>query len=92
MDGGAPFYDTYETADGKYISVGSIEPQFFALLLEEAGLDKSEVASQMDQETKRQILMLEDLAHQMREEKEQLRLEKERIKNEREEMNHEKLE
>ena len=48
--------------------------------------------SQMDQETKRQILMLEDLAHQMREEKEQLRLEKERIKNEREEMNHEKLE
>ncbi len=35
----APFYDTYETADGKYISIGSLEPQFFAQLLELTGLD-----------------------------------------------------
>lgn len=35
----APFYDTYETADGKFISLGSLEPQFFAHLLEMAGLD-----------------------------------------------------
>lgn len=36
----APFYDTYETADGKYISIGSLEPQFFAQLLDLTGLDR----------------------------------------------------
>ncbi len=39
LDGGAHFYDTYETQDGKYVSVGSIEPQFYALLVAKAGLD-----------------------------------------------------
>lgn len=34
LDGGAPFYDTYRCADGKWISIGSLEPQFYALLLE----------------------------------------------------------
>ncbi|WP_068075892.1 CaiB/BaiF CoA transferase family protein [Novosphingobium lentum] len=38
LDGGAHFYDTYETSDGKWISIGSIEPQFYALLLEKTGL------------------------------------------------------
>lgn len=38
LDTGAHFYDTYETADGKYVSVGSIEPQFYAQLRELAGL------------------------------------------------------
>ena len=38
LDGGAPFYDTYECADGGYVSIGSIEPQFYALLREKAGL------------------------------------------------------
>ena len=38
LDGAAHWYDTYETADGKYVSVGSIEPQFYALLLEQLGL------------------------------------------------------
>ena len=42
LDGGAPFYDTYETADGGYVSVGAIEPQFYALLLERLGLDPTE--------------------------------------------------
>ena len=37
LDGGAHFYDTYETSDGKYIAVGSIEPQFYAELLEKKG-------------------------------------------------------
>ena len=32
LDTGAPFYDTYETADGKFISLGSLEPQFYAEL------------------------------------------------------------
>ncbi|MBT3425756.1 MAG: CoA transferase [Gammaproteobacteria bacterium] len=38
LDGGAHFYNTYETSDGKFVSVGSIEPQFYALLLEKSGL------------------------------------------------------
>lgn len=49
LDSGAHFYDTYETSDGKYISIGSIEPQFYALLLEKAGLDRDEFSPQMDQ-------------------------------------------
>jgi len=40
LDGGAHFYDTYETKDGKYVSIGSIEPQFYALLRQKTGLDK----------------------------------------------------
>lgn len=39
LDSGAHFYDTYETQDGKYISLGSIEPQFYSLLIEKANLD-----------------------------------------------------
>lgn len=38
LDGGAHFYDTYECSDGKWISIGSIEPQFYALLMEKTGL------------------------------------------------------
>ncbi|RSL97702.1 Isopenicillin N epimerase component 2 [Fusarium oligoseptatum] len=37
LDGGCPWYDTYETSDGKYMSVGALEPQFFAALIK--GLD-----------------------------------------------------
>ncbi|MCC6920433.1 MAG: CoA transferase [Alphaproteobacteria bacterium] len=48
LDGGAHFYDTYETRDGKYISLGSIEPQFYALLREKAGLTDPEFDKQMD--------------------------------------------
>ena len=38
LDGGAHFYDTYECKDGKSVAIGSIEPQFYALLLEKTGL------------------------------------------------------
>ena len=38
LDSGAPFYDTYECADGKWISIGSIEPQFYALLRAAVGV------------------------------------------------------
>ena len=48
LDGGAHFYDTYETADGKWISVGSIEPQFYAELIELAGVDDPDFEVQMD--------------------------------------------
>ena len=48
LDGGAHFYDTYACADGKFISIGAIEPQFYALLLELAGIDDPAFAAQMD--------------------------------------------
>lgn len=48
LDGGAHFYDTYETEDGKWISVGAVEPQFYDLLLKLAGIDDPEFKQQMD--------------------------------------------
>lgn len=49
LDGGAHFYDSYECSDGNYISLGSIEPQFYAELLEKLGLsDDPEFKKQMD--------------------------------------------
>ena len=49
LDGGAHFYNTYETRDGQYISVGAIEPQFYALLLEKSGLGEDpDLPRQMD--------------------------------------------
>ncbi|MCA1842881.1 MAG: CoA transferase [Actinobacteria bacterium] len=48
IDGGAHFYDAYETADGKYISIGSIEPQFYAELLRLTGLEGEDLPHQMD--------------------------------------------
>ena len=51
LDTGSHFYDVYETRDGKYISVGSIEPQFYALLVEHAKLGAGrELPQQMDRE------------------------------------------
>lgn len=38
IDGGAPFYDTYQTADGQFVAVGALEPAFYAELLEGLGL------------------------------------------------------
>jgi alpha-methylacyl-CoA racemase len=43
LDSGAPWYDVYETADGKYISIGSIEERFFNLLLEKLDLSAPEL-------------------------------------------------
>ncbi|OBF04078.1 carnitine dehydratase [Mycobacterium sp. ACS4054] len=48
LDGGAPFYRCYETADGGYMAVGAIEPQFFAALLNGLGLSPEEVPGQLD--------------------------------------------
>jgi len=49
LDTAAHFYDTYECADGKFISIGSIEPQFYALLREKLGLtENAEFDAQMD--------------------------------------------
>ncbi len=52
LDTGAPFYDTYETADGGFISLGSLEPQFYAELVERLGLgDDVALGDQMNQST-----------------------------------------
>ena len=49
LDSGAPFYDTYETSDGKYIAIGAIEPEFYASLLKKIGLDDVDLEQQMNQ-------------------------------------------
>jgi alpha-methylacyl-CoA racemase len=48
LDGGAPFYRTYRTADGKYICVGAIEPEFFAELVHRTGLPEGQIEIQND--------------------------------------------
>lgn len=50
LDTGAPYYDTYETADGKYFAIGAIEPQFYAELLAKLGLDPATLPAQNDME------------------------------------------
>lgn len=51
LDGGAPFYGCYETADGRYVAVGAIEPQFFAALLDGLGLSPGDVPGQLDRDS-----------------------------------------
>ena len=48
LDGGAPFYDTYVCSDGLWISIGSLEPQFFAILVEKTGLSKQQFSVNTD--------------------------------------------
>ena len=48
LDTGAPFYDTYETADGKFVALGSLEPQFYAELVQRLGLADDGLPAQMD--------------------------------------------
>ena len=55
LDTGAPYYDTYETADGKYVAVGAIEPQFYAQLLAGLGLADADLPGQHDQDRKEEL-------------------------------------
>jgi alpha-methylacyl-CoA racemase len=48
LDGGAPFYDTYETKDGEHVAVGALEPQFYFELLGKLGIDPNGLPPQMD--------------------------------------------
>ena len=48
LDSGAPFYDTYACADGRYVAVGALEPQFYAALLNGLGLAGQELPEQLD--------------------------------------------
>ena len=50
LDGGAHFYDTYECSDGKFMSVGSIEPQFYSILLEKLGINDEQFLDQMNKD------------------------------------------
>ncbi len=50
LDTGAHFYDVYETADGRHVSIGSIEPQFYAELLRLSGLQDEDLPAQFDRE------------------------------------------
>ena len=45
LAGGAPYYGTYETRDGKYLAIGALEPQFYAALLETLGVDPQHLAA-----------------------------------------------
>ncbi len=49
FDGGSPFYNTYETSDGRHITLAPIEPKFYAQLLEKLGLDPAELPAQYDE-------------------------------------------
>jgi len=48
LDGGAPFYDTYQTADGGHVAVGALEPRFYAELLAGLGLADADLPGQND--------------------------------------------
>jgi len=48
LDGGAHMYDTYRCSDGNWVAIGSLEPQFYALLLEKAGISDPAFVNQMD--------------------------------------------
>ena len=50
LDGGAFYYGSYECKDGKHISLGSLEPQFYALLLEKCEITDESFKEQLDQE------------------------------------------
>lgn len=59
LDGGAHFYGTYETSDGEHICVGSIEPQFYELLVRHSGVNEADFDAQMDRDgwvAKRDVL------------------------------------
>jgi alpha-methylacyl-CoA racemase len=51
LDGGAPFYDTYECADGRYVAVGAIEGRFYEHLLDGLGLSREDVPDRRDRAT-----------------------------------------
>jgi alpha-methylacyl-CoA racemase len=48
LDSGAPFYDSYACADGRYVAVGALEPQFYAALVVGLGLDAASLGAQND--------------------------------------------
>ncbi len=74
LDTGAHFYEVYETADGKYMGVGAIEPQFYAELIRLLGLEGEDLPAQMDRESwpKMKIRFAEIFAGRTRDEWEEV--------------------
>ncbi len=50
LDGGAPYYDSYETSDGKWVAVGAVESQFWAAFVELLGIGGADLPAQMDRD------------------------------------------
>jgi alpha-methylacyl-CoA racemase len=48
LDGGAPFYGVYATADARHVSIGALEPRFYAELIQRMGLDPASLPGQYD--------------------------------------------
>ncbi len=62
LDGGCPFYDTYETSDGKHVAVAPLEPQFFAALVDELDIGEDWKSRQYDKTSWAQLrLVLSDM-------------------------------
>jgi alpha-methylacyl-CoA racemase len=55
IDGGAPFWRCYETRDGKFVSVGAIEPKFYEVLVEKLGLDRASLPDQLNRKSWPQV-------------------------------------
>ena len=51
LDGGAPWYDVYECADGHWITIGALEPKFWQVLLDRLGLDPTQLGDRADRST-----------------------------------------
>jgi len=70
LDGGAPFYDTYETADGKYVAVGAIEERFWNDLLRVLKLDDRELPARYDKRNWPELrkILAEEIAKYTRDE------------------------
>ena len=56
LDTGEPYYDTYETADGRYVAIGAIEPQFYAELLRRTGMEDDAVMGAQNDPATRETL------------------------------------
>ena len=55
LDGGAPFYRTYETSDGRFMAVGALEPAFYTALVEGLGLDEADLPNRFDPDSWRTL-------------------------------------
>ena len=68
LDSGAPYYDSYRCADGEYVAVGALEPQFYAQLLEGLDLDAASIPDRQDPRTGPRALFAERFATRTRDE------------------------
>ncbi|XP_061172372.1 alpha-methylacyl-CoA racemase-like [Saccostrea echinata] len=68
LDGGAPFYDTYETADNKYMAVGALEPQFYIKLLQGLGLSIDDYPQSLSKSDKLKDKLMQLFATKTRDE------------------------